>query len=154
MQKRLVWALPEIFPDLTDRFSSFVAKLWVFLSLIFVLYDLDINLDYNLFHKSTLHSQQGTSSIIGIMEKQELAHLEQINTKQSDSPTGNELKQEQTLQFVDIENRHAFKGDDSDGKIEWTIRKILASAFLAMLYTGTLSSNRRYSRERSQGIRH
>lgn len=72
------------------------------------------------------------------MEKQELEHLEHINTNQSNSPNGNELKQQQTLQHVDLENRHAFKGDDSDGKIEWTVRKLFASAFLAMLYTGMI----------------
>ena len=74
------------------------------------------------------------------MEKQELSHLEEINTRQSDSPTGHDLKQVQTLEHVDIENRHAYKGDDSDGKIDWTVRKLLACAFLSMLYTGTYTS--------------
>jgi hypothetical protein len=64
------------------------------------------------------------------------ATLEKIQTKQSDFPSEHDLKQQQTLRIIDIENRHAFKGDDSDGKIEWTARKILASCFLAMLYTG------------------
>ena len=70
-------------------------------------------------------------------EGAEEAQLEHINTNQSDSPTGHELKLENTLRHVDLENRYAFKGDDSDGKIEWNIRKLFASAFLAMLYTGT-----------------
>jgi hypothetical protein len=74
------------------------------------------------------------------MEKQEVVQLEHVETKQSDSPTGDKLEVKQTLQHVDLENRYAFKGDDSDGKIDWTIRKIFASAFLAMLYTGTISS--------------
>jgi hypothetical protein len=72
------------------------------------------------------------------MEKEEVSHLEQIETNQSDLKD-NELRQEHTLQYVDLENRYAFKGDDSDGKIEWTVRKLFASAFLAMLYTGIIS---------------
>jgi len=63
------------------------------------------------------------------MEKEEVSHLEQIETNQSDLKD-NELRQEHTLQYVDLENRYAFKGDDSDGKIEWTVRKLFASAFL------------------------
>lgn len=43
-----------------------------------------------------------------------------------------------TLIPVDIANHQAFKGDDSDGKVSWTIRRLLACAFLAMLYTGEL----------------
>jgi hypothetical protein len=66
------------------------------------------------------------------------ATLEHVHTKQSDFHSEHDLKQVQTLQHVDIDNRHAFKGDDSDGKIEWTGRKILASCFLAMLYTGMI----------------
>lgn len=42
----------------------------------------------------------------------------------------------ETLESIDIENRHAFKGDDSDGKVAWTWRKLLACAFLSLLYTG------------------
>lgn len=76
------------------------------------------------------------------MEKQEFAHLETIKTHTSN--VGDEEKLENvdtnlTLAKVDLENKHAFKGDDSDGKIDWSIRKLLASAFLAMLYTGTVS---------------
>lgn len=76
------------------------------------------------------------------MEKQaEVTQLEHINTTESTStPPNDKLEAQQTLQYVDIENRHAFKGDDSDGKIEWNIRKLFASAFLAMLYTGNMFS--------------
>ena len=80
-----------------------------------------------------------------------MAQLEHINTNQSNSPNGHELKLERTLQHVDIENRFAFKGDDSDGKIEWNIRKLFASAFLAMLYTGT-SRNIQFSARRCQAV--
>jgi MFS family permease len=74
------------------------------------------------------------------MDKEETtqtAHLEEINTNQSKSADAADLEKVHTLRYVDLENRNAFKGDDSDGKIEWTIRKLFASAFLAMLYTGS-----------------
>ncbi|QDS78157.1 hypothetical protein FKW77_005044 [Venturia effusa] len=71
------------------------------------------------------------------MEKQELAHLEEINTRQIDSPVDEDLKQVQTLEHVDLANRKAFKGDDSDGVVEWNARKLLACGFLCMLYTGS-----------------
>jgi hypothetical protein len=66
--------------------------------------------------------------------------LEHIETNHSLSPSELELQKAQTLRYVDVENKHAFKGDNSDGKIEWTVRKLFASAFLAMLYTGMGSS--------------
>jgi MFS family permease len=69
-------------------------------------------------------------------EEPKVAQLEHIPTNQSDSTAKHELELVKTLQHVDIENRFAYKGDDSDGKIEWTVRKLFASAFLAMLYTG------------------
>jgi hypothetical protein len=72
------------------------------------------------------------------MEKEDVpvvAQIEHTPTNQSESPK-NELDHARTLQYVDIENRLAFKGDNSDGKIDWNVRKLFASAFLAMLYTG------------------
>lgn len=86
-----------------------------------------------------------------MMEKEEVKNLEHIETNQSELK-GNELKQQRTLQHVDLENLHAFKGDDSDGKIEWTIRKLFASAFLAMLYTGTISPKQFLHSKRSKWI--
>ena len=47
-----------------------------------------------------------------------------------------ELQKQQTLSYIDVENKLAFKGDDSDGKVEWTFMHILATFFLCMLYTG------------------
>ena len=47
------------------------------------------------------------------------------------------LEQKKTLSEIDVENKAAFKGDDSDGAVDWTVRNILASIFLCMLYTGT-----------------
>ncbi|EME87107.1 uncharacterized protein MYCFIDRAFT_97314, partial [Pseudocercospora fijiensis CIRAD86] len=43
---------------------------------------------------------------------------------------------ETLLAAVDLENHQAFKGDDSDGKVGWTVKRLLVCAFLAMLYTG------------------
>lgn len=36
-----------------------------------------------------------------------------------------------------IHNDLAFKGDDSDGKVEWTTRSIIAAMTLGALYTGS-----------------
>jgi hypothetical protein len=37
----------------------------------------------------------------------------------------NKLQHEKTLsESIDLENKQAFKGDDSDGKIDWTVRKV------------------------------
>lgn len=42
---------------------------------------------------------------------------------------------------VDVENRLAFKGDDSDGNVAWNFRAAFAAACLCGLYTGmTLAS--------------
>ncbi|ORX96497.1 fungal trichothecene efflux pump [Clohesyomyces aquaticus] len=47
------------------------------------------------------------------------------------------LERERTLEGIDIHNRSAFLGDDSDGKVTWGLRSILAAIFLAALYTGS-----------------
>lgn len=36
----------------------------------------------------------------------------------------------------DIENRGAIKGDDSDGRVNWTPKRVLATLFLSGLYVG------------------
>ena len=36
-----------------------------------------------------------------------------------------------------IGNDRAFKGDDSDGRVDWSIRTALACLTLGMLYTGS-----------------
>jgi hypothetical protein len=41
---------------------------------------------------------------------------------------------------VDVENRDAVKGDESDGKIDWTWMQIAATVSLAGLYVGAYSS--------------
>ena len=59
-----------------------------------------------------------------------------------DSPISHSLNLEktQTLESIDVDNRHAFKGDDSDGKVKWGARSIASACFLAGLYTGELIS--------------
>jgi hypothetical protein len=61
------------------------------------------------------------------------AHIEDTNEAPYDN---NPLKKELTLTGIDTENRAAYKGDDSDGKVTWSIKRLFAGAFLAMLYTG------------------
>lgn len=64
--------------------------------------------------------------------------LERIRTEDASS-TGESLEQIQThetIAKVDIHNKQAFKGDESDGKISWGPRKWIAALSLAMLYTG------------------
>jgi hypothetical protein len=73
------------------------------------------------------------------MKEQQNESLEHTTTRDADASSGEEkhdLHQAQTLSKIDVENKAAFKGDDSDGAVDWTFRNILASIFLCMLYTG------------------
>lgn len=80
-------------------------------------------------------------------QEYEKGTLERIETR-SDAETPatqkhnplDKVETHETLAAVDIENHQAFKGDDSDGKVHWTFKKLLAAAFLSMLYTGKQSS--------------
>jgi len=51
------------------------------------------------------------------------------------SDRSNELYKVNTL-GVDKENHEAEKGDDSDGKVTWTTKQVLATIFLSALYVG------------------
>jgi hypothetical protein len=62
--------------------------------------------------------------------------LDRASTKEETPSDHKRLAPVDTLVPVDIHNKQAFKGDDSDGKIHWNIRTWFAAAFLAMLYTG------------------
>ena len=42
------------------------------------------------------------------------------------------------LTVVDTENKAAYKGDESDGHVEWGFRNLAAAFFLCMLYTGKI----------------
>lgn len=46
------------------------------------------------------------------------------------------LEKNPYLDNVHTDNELAYKGDDSDGKIEWTIRTMIAATALGFLYTG------------------
>lgn len=75
-------------------------------------------------------------------EKTAAQNLERVETNSDNASNHvrtNKLEKtetHETLVAVDIENHQAFKGDDSDGKVAWTWKKLLAAAFLSMLYTG------------------
>jgi hypothetical protein len=75
------------------------------------------------------------------MAEIEKGTIERVETLSDyESPTHqkpNPLEKIETIQAVDLDNHQAFKGDDSDGKVFWTAKKLLAAAFLSMLYTGT-----------------
>lgn len=71
-------------------------------------------------------------------EKQEFGveaqHIETNSVHPSDEKR--ELSKVQTLGVVDIENKGAYMGDDSDGHVEWNFKNLAAATFLCMLYTG------------------
>ena len=62
--------------------------------------------------------------------------LDRVSTKEETYSDQKPLEPVDTLVPVDIHNSQAFKGDDSDGRINWNLRTWFAAAFLAMLYTG------------------
>ncbi|CAG5158691.1 uncharacterized protein ALTATR162_LOCUS5208 [Alternaria atra] len=70
-------------------------------------------------------------------EKQQVNHHIEHATTHTTSDSVLDLQPELTLQGVDMKNSHALKGDDSDGKVEWSVRSIFAAIFLAALYTGS-----------------
>lgn len=89
------------------------------------------------------------------MAETEKGVLERIETRSDyDSPTHQKanplekIETNQTIQSVDLDNHHAFKGDDSDGKVHWTLKRLLAAAFLSMLYTGILKQTLQFRDER------
>jgi hypothetical protein len=71
-------------------------------------------------------------------EKQEINYVEHVQTNDSSM----NLRKEQTLSGVDMKNTSAIKGDDSDGKVIWSLRSIFSAIFLAALYTGMIGISR------------
>lgn len=71
---------------------------------------------------------------VGDEEKQSTTYIE--NATNSPTEPSLDLTQTKTMEGIDTENRAAFLGDDSDGKVTWGLRQILAAIFLAGLYTG------------------
>jgi hypothetical protein len=64
-----------------------------------------------------------------IAHEPEVEHIESHEDKQYALTKVNTLG-------VDLENRDAIKGDDSDGKIDWTWKQVAATISLAGLYVG------------------
>lgn len=79
----------------------------------------------------------------GIHNRQDHAgatHLEHTHTNQTQQTNlskNDDLEKVETWD-IDPANRRALKGDDGDGKIDWTKKQIVATISLAMIYTGTL----------------
>ena len=94
-----------------------------------------------LSSSQSLHARR-RSDITRMADLEKNTHdenLERASTKETNfSPQTSldKVQTHETLARVDIHNSQAFKGDDSDGKFNWSIRKWIAAAFLAMLYTG------------------
>ncbi|KAF2706441.1 MFS general substrate transporter [Pleomassaria siparia CBS 279.74] len=59
------------------------------------------------------------------------------NSENSPTDIFLDLTRTRTLEEIDIHNRSALKGDDSDGKVVFGVRGALAAVFLAGLYTGS-----------------
>jgi hypothetical protein len=74
-------------------------------------------------------------------EKNEFGHEAQhVETNSIDvNDEKHDLEKVQTLAVVDVENKAAFKGDESDGKVEWNFKSLAAATFLCMLYTGKIT---------------
>jgi hypothetical protein len=80
-------------------------------------------------------------------------HLEELglnnNVPPCDTPQGEKelgipsythdeilMGQEEPAAILAQQNKRAIKGDDSDGKVDWTVKSLLAALSLCMLYTG------------------
>jgi MFS family permease len=85
-----------------------------------------------------LNSNIPNNNMTASMEKPPLERIDTTGSEPGEIQDALEkAPTDQTLAAVDLDNRHAYKGDDSDGKVEWTPRGISASIFLGMLYTGS-----------------
>jgi len=70
-------------------------------------------------------------------EKQQVSHHIEHANPHHGTDLSLESQQEPPSEGMNMNNAHALKGDDSDGKVEWSVRSIFAAIFLAALYTGT-----------------
>ena len=70
--------------------------------------------------KAVPAEKPGSAAATKPAEEAETQHVESVDS----TPFDNELQKEKTLAHVDLENKLAFKGDDSDGKIEWGLRTV------------------------------
>ncbi|KXS97771.1 hypothetical protein AC579_8823 [Pseudocercospora musae] len=73
----------------------------------------------------------------GVLERVETTSETGTPTAQYRNPLEKTDTNETLLASVNIDNHQAFKGDDSDGKVAWSLKRLLVCALLAMLYTGS-----------------
>ena len=78
------------------------------------------------------------------MDRKDEASLKSRDKHDQDNAPGSEKHLEAKVEndnifAPDLKNRGAFKGDDSDGRVNWTPRRVLATLFLSGLYVGTNS---------------
>lgn len=71
------------------------------------------------------------------IDEKQAPHIQSEHIERHSSD--NELHKISTL-GIDIENRDAAKGDDSDGRIDWTRKQVLATISLSGLYVGMASN--------------
>jgi hypothetical protein len=64
-----------------------------------------------------------------------MASQNHVESKES-SAEHFELDKKDAADDVHIRNEYAYKGDDSDGKVAWTLRHSVAAISLGMLYAG------------------
>lgn len=67
--------------------------------------------------------------------------LDHTRTNQTQKTTFSKTDDLEKVETFDIDpkNKKALKGDESDGKIDWTTKQLIATISLAMIYTGTSS---------------
>lgn len=59
-----------------------------------------------------------------------------VDRLKGSAPEHFENEKKDAVDDIHIENEYAYKGDDSDGKVAWTLRHSIAAISLGMLYAG------------------
>lgn len=85
--------------------------------------------------ESILTSEKGIHNRQDHADTSHLEHTHTNQTQQSNISKNDDLEKVETWD-IDPANRRALKGDDGDGKIDWTKKQIVATISLAMIYTG------------------
>ena len=62
--------------------------------------------------------------------------LSQVHTDKNDNQITEDAE---NLSTIHLEKQDVIKGDDSDGRIEWSSQQVLASLSLCALYSGECS---------------
>lgn len=84
---------------------------------------------------SILTTEKGIHNRQDHADTSHLEHTHTNQTQQSNISKNDDLEKVETWD-IDPANRRALKGDDGDGKIDWTKKQIVATISLAMIYTG------------------